>query len=188
MQWSDERFQAMLKGRRAVKVVAMPGFESDDPDATDSPKVGIRILTDDELDDARRQATDFVLRRAKQMGIEADLLLRIDTDMRDSEFERCMIAKAFVLPDADADGKHKAFFAQGSASLRSMDASLRRKFLGAYLEHQQFVNPQIVQTEAELEQLIDDLGKGLGAEATLLQLDAPSLLRCVLILASRQSS
>jgi hypothetical protein len=183
LTWSDDRWQAMLKGRRAVRVVPMPGM----PEGEDAV-VGVRILSDDELDDALKQATTFVLHRAKSMGVSAELVMAVDSDVRMRELERCIVAKAFVQPEPDAaTGKHAPFFEAGATALRAMDSVLVRQFFEAYSEHQEFVNPSRF-TEADLEALVNDLGKGLGAEAGLLTLSAPSLRTCVLILAARLQS
>lgn len=172
----------MLKGRRAVRQVPFPGMEEDA-----NAVIGVRILSDSEIDDCRVHASGYMERRAKAMPgqMEGAQLASIDPEFLQREIKRQMIALAFVsATERDGSGKPLPFFPSPDA-VESLDPLMVESFFQVYLQHNDYVNPYAFLDEAKITELVDALGKE-GADAAWLSLcDADTLGRCVLTLAKR---
>lgn len=186
---SDERIRAMLRGRRDVRVLPMPGFDPDSADA-DAPTIGVRILLEDEIDAARLEALQFLGVVAKRYRLEAREMLSLDAEILDREIERQLVYRAFVDPTSagpDNASEYKAFFPAPQA-VRQLDSVMQRTLFHCYLDHQNYVSPLRGFDDVEAEELAEALSKGQHAKATLALYDASSLRNLVHILAVRLAS
>ncbi|MCC7542354.1 MAG: hypothetical protein IT379_39415 [Deltaproteobacteria bacterium] len=163
--FTDERLQAILRGRRDVRRVPFPG--------ADSVALGVRILLDVDLDHARIEAQRYV----KKLGADLD----VDPELLDREIERQVIWRAFVVPD---DPELPPFF-PSDRDVRVLDSVTVRALFNVYREHQEWVSPLVALDEGGQKALIDALGKGLEPEATFSAFDANTLRRLCLSMASQ---
>lgn len=169
--FSDPRIARVLAGRRDVLRVPFPGTERD----ASPVEVGIRILLDDELDDARLEAVRYL--KAKKFDVQ------IDPEILDRAIVREVISRACV----DPEKPDRPFFASAE-QVRQLDAVLVATFHQHYLDHADEVNPTLRLTEEGADELAERLGKEQGASVLLSSLDAPTLRSLVRTLARRLES
>jgi len=180
VQFNDERVSAMLRGRREVRSVPLPGFG-----ASDEPiMVGVRILTEQEIDEARAEAGQYVDALAKRYRLDARDMLSIDSENLDREVQRQLVFRAFVDVDKQANGEHRPFFVAPQA-VRQLDSVMQQTLFNVYLDHQNYVNPTRGMDEQEVAELVDALGKGQDLPALLGLYDAPTLRTLVRIMVSQ---
>ncbi len=178
MKLDDQRIQAMLRGRRSVRLVPFPGFG----DQEEQLEIGVRILTEEEVDEARAEASQYVAGLAKRYGVDAREMLALDSETLDREVQRQIVTRAFLQPIADAEGVRKRFFpaAQG---VRQLDTVLQDTLFHLYLDHQNHVNPMHGITEEDAAEIVEALGKEPEPPALLGLYDVRSLRSLVRILA-----
>lgn len=181
MKLDDNRIQAMLRGRRSVRLVPFPGFGADE---AGSAEVGVRILTEEEVDEARAEAAQYIGSLAKRYGVDAREFLSLDAETLDREVQRQIVTRAFLQPAADGDGNRKRFFpaAQG---VRQLDTVLQDALFHLYLDHQNHVNPMHGLTEEDVAEIVEALGKEPEPPALLGLYDVRTLRSLVRILAVR---
>jgi hypothetical protein len=161
--FSDERIASIIAGRKAIRKVAFPPLSCD---------IGIRCLTEAEIDGARIEAVRYL----KKLGADVDM----DPEIFDREKERQIVWRSIF--DADEEKDPKPFFPADS-DVRQIDSVLLRELFTAYLEVQEEISPALSLDEKEVETLIEALGKEGDQLLTLL---APDTLRsCVRSLVSK---
>lgn len=165
-RFSDEAISRMLQGRKTLEPVEFPGLPS--------VKVGVRILSEEEIDSARIAAAAYCKER------RVDVL--VDPDFLDRAVQREIVAAAYFDLDAPAD-EPRVFFSSG-ADVRKLDAPIQRVLFEAYLSHQDEVSPLRRLNDAECDEVIDRLGEGRSAEALLNACDAFTLRRLLRSLGS----
>jgi hypothetical protein len=179
--FSDERITAMLLGRRAVRVMPMPGM-----DEGSDVVIGVRILTDEEIDAARCESVQYVNAQAKRYRLDSRDMLSVDGELLDREIERQMVFRAFVDPDK-TEGDYKPFFVSPQA-VRQVDSVLQRTLFHIYLDHQNYVSPLRALDDEQARELAETLGKGPNATVALGLCDAASLRSLVHTLAVQLGS
>lgn len=185
MKLNDERYRAMLQGRRAVRRIPFPGAPAPQDGSAPAHELGVRILTADEQAMARGDATQYVAARAKALSISAAELMLIDPELFDLEVQRCMIQRAFVQPEPDDKGNYEPMWPSPTAVRQLPDVMVAALF-DVYRAHQDFTSPLV--SAGEFDEVFEDLKKGDGASATtealtqleltLMLYDAPTLRRC----------
>lgn len=184
MKFTDESIQGMLRGRRNVQVVPFPGVESED-----GKTVGVRILLEEEMDQCRSAAVQYLHDRAKKLRLDPADLLDGDPEMLGREIKRQVISVAFVDTDTIGNPNGEEKFFPGIVQVRFLDTVMMETLWNVYLSHQQHVNPLLSFTsQADVESLVDELGKEPGAQAILSWYDAPSLRSLVLTLVDRRQT
>lgn len=195
----DTRIREVLKGRRAVAAVPVPGMWSDP-----SAMVGVRVLSGEEVDECKLDGNQYVMAKAKARGIDPVLLMQLDSELLDEEQRRAITFRAFVRvteisgkwePTRDDKGELVPFFGSPQA-VRQLDTVLLSTLFQIYLEHQQTVNPlrSMGADSDELRELADALKKEQGtADHTLgsrilSQLDAPTLRVLALTMGAQRAS
>lgn len=167
-KWSDESVQASLGRRFTVHTYPFPGL----PDVM----VGIKLLTDGELDQVRLQAAVF----AKQK--QADLL--VDPEFLDRAIHRELVSRAFVDPQRSTE----PFFASQN-DVAELDSLTVRSLYELYITHQQALDPYAFCPPEEVERLVATLGKSESSGAALVGVlnlyDAPTLRSLLLSTVSR---
>lgn len=161
MDFTDARISEMLAGRRAVRVYSLPFAEGID--------IGIRVLSEKEIDDSRIEAQRY----CKARGVDVD----IDPDFLERETRRQMLWRALVNP---AD--HSRPFFPADSQLRELDTELVRVMFEAYWEHQRWVSPLTVADEELAQKVAEALGKG-PAPQLLTSFDPDTLRRLCISLA-----
>ena len=180
MQFTDERVSAMLRGRRDVRLVPLPGFGDD----AEPVMVGIRILLEREIDEARAEAGQYVEALAKRYRLDARDMLSIDAENLDREVQRQLVFRAFVDTDKQPNGDYRPFFVSPTA-VRDLDSVFQQTLFNVYLDHLNYVSPLRGLGEQEVEELVEALGKGQELPGLLGLYDAPTLRTLVRILAYR---
>jgi len=179
MQAKDERVRAMLSGRRFVRVIPFPG--------SDDISVGLRVLTEREIDEARLDAISYVRGEADKRRIDPVQMLAIDSQLVDREAERAMLFRACIDPETASDADPKRFF-DTQERLRQIDSVIVKSLFEAYLDHQDYVSPYRLLSDDEARELADAISKGQSATALLAQFDAPMLRRLLRSMAALLSS
>ena len=161
--YSDERIREMIAGRRAPKTYELP--------LLDGVEASVRVLSEQEIDDARIEAQRYCVKREVNVEIDPDFLER--------ETRRQMIWRAFRDP---ADTERKFFPSDGD--VRGLDAELVRALFETYWEHQAHVSPLRTLDKQGVKELAEALGKAPDAAGSLRRFDYDTLLRLSLTLAS----
>lgn len=176
MNVRDERVQAVLAGRRAIREIPFPG----DPSIT----IGIRLLSEAKIDDARLDALEYVEQRAKKADAKLDSLLSHDPDTYSREHERQVLWRA-LFDYSTRDEKDPAPFFPSMREFREVDGSIVSQLWEHYQDLLDAVDPKLRLTEEQAEELIDALGKG-QTEPVLLAQFGPDTLRDLLRITVRR--
>lgn len=182
MDARNEQVRALLLGRRKVQAVTIPGSEDTELQA------GVRILLEEEIDECRLEATEWIKKKAAAIKLDPAMLLSIDAELLDREIERQIIYRAFVDLEKKPDAHDYDPFFQAPQAIRQLDSVMVRTLFEIYSNHQQYVNPLKGLEPEEAKELAEALGKVHGAEAILGQYDAPALRLLVHILAAQLRS
>jgi hypothetical protein len=167
--FSDDRIRAMLRGRREVRELPMPGTDEDA-----GIMIGVRVLTEEEIDASRAEAVQYVNALAKRYRLEGRDMLTVDGELLDREIERQLVHRAFVDTEQIDGQPHQPFFKSPQA-VRQLDSVMHRTLFHVYLDHQNYVSPLRGLSDADAEGLADALGKGQNGTVALALLDAPTL-------------
>lgn len=162
-KWTDESVRAALGGRFKVQTYPFPGK----PELS----VGIKLLTDSELDKVRLQAAVFV------KGQAADL--NIDPDFFDRAVHRELISRAFVDPERPSEP-----FFPSQNDVAELDNLLVRSLYELYVTHQQALDPYAFCPPEDVEKLVETLGKSESSVGLLNLYDAPTLRSLLLSMGS----
>lgn len=163
-RWTDDSVRAALQSRFAVLRYPFPGASG--------IEVGIKLLTDSELDSVRLQAATFA------KGKHADLL--VDPEFFDRAIHRELISRAYVDPDKPGE----PFFGSQN-DVAELDNLTVRSLYELYIVHQQSLDPYAFCPPEEVDKLTDALGKSERSAETLSLYDAPTLRSFVLSMALR---
>lgn len=175
--FDDARVQQMLRGTRAVKVVPFPGAELE---------VGIRILLDEEIDDARLAAQQYLERRCSKLGLDAQRFIHGDPDALDREFQRQMLQRALVDPESPEDDR-RPFFASDSDIRRITSVQVQRLW-ELYLDWQDAIYPRAALEPEALDELVEALKKEEGQPDVLVHFERDTLVSLVRSLVARLRS
>lgn len=176
MDVTDERIKAMLRGRREVRMVPLPGFGDGE-----LIMVGIRVLTEEEVDAARAEATQYAKNLAAKYRIDAREMLSIDAEVLDREVQRQLVYRAFVNAEK-GDGDNRFFGAP--QAVRQLDTVMQQTLFNMYLDHQNYVSPLRDLEDDEVAGIVAALKKTPETEALLGLYDARSLRSLSLTLAA----
>lgn len=163
-KYSDTDVTEALAGRKAVRVYPFPSAEH--------IKVGVRMLSDDEMDGVRLEAQEYVKKKKCE--------LVIDPEFFDRALHREVIARAFV----DAEQQDEPFFSS-MREVRELDPALVVACFELYTRHQIAMDPFAHCTREDVEELVDLLGKSPESEELSRLFDAPTLWSFVRSLALR---
>lgn len=152
MKFSDQSVRAALAGRKAVRVYPLPGAEG--------VKVGLRMLTDGEMDSVRLRAQDYTSKRKCEFVL--------DPDFFDRAIQREAISCAYV----DAENNEEPFFSSPD-EVAEMDAPAVRACWELFVQHQMAMDPFAHCSREEVDELVALLGKSGDLEG-LSRLFAPS--------------
>ena len=155
-RWTDESVRAALGKRFEMRRYHFPGV--------DGLEVGIKLLTDSELDSVRLQAATFA------KGKHADMVL--DPEFFDRCIHREIISRAFV----DVERPSEPFFGSQN-DVAELDNLTVRSCFELYVIHQQSLDPYAFCPPEEVDKLVDTLGKYERGVEILSLYDAPTL-RC----------
>ena len=160
MRWTDESVRAALAGRHKMQTYPFPGAEG--------VQVGIKLLTDSELDNARLQAVQFAKQRQADIAYDPEFL--------DRAIHREVISRAFVDPEHP-----EAPFFPSQNDVAVLDNLVVRSLYELYVTHQMALDPYAFCPPEEVEKLADALGKSESSVVAVLNLyDAATLRSFVL--------
>lgn len=163
--FSDERIAAIIRGRREVRRIHFAPLNCD---------IGIRALTEAEIDAARLEAAAYFTK--------AKASIELDPEFLDREVRRQLIWRSVL--DPDAPGEDKPPFFPSDADVRKLDAAMVHLLFAAYLETQEEIVPSSTLSEEEVSALVEALGKEDTGERLLISYGPDTLRRCVRSLAS----
>lgn len=161
-KFSSEVVSASLMGRRAIREYPFPGL--------DGVTVGVRVLSDEEIDEARLLAAEVCKQKAVDVTLDPEFLERL--------IHRCIIAKAFF----DVEKTMDRFFSS-QADVAKFDALVVRSLYELYASHVQDMDPLSFVPPEEVGALIAQLGKSETHAARLSLFDRRTLLSFVLSMA-----
>lgn len=178
MQFDDARIQQMIRGTRAVKTVPFPGLEG--------VQVGVRVLLDQEIDDARLGAQQYYERRCSQLGLDASRFLQGDPDALDREFQRQMLQRALVDPESPEDDRRPFFPAD--TDIRRLTSVQVQRLWEVYLDWQDAVYPRELLSKEAIDELVEALKKKDAEKAVLAHFAPDTLASLVRSLAEQLST
>ncbi len=161
-KFSDSDINAALLGRRAIGEYPFPGLGG--------TSVGIRCLSDEELDEIRLQAAQI----CKHKNVDAVL----DPDFLERLIQRLTVARAFF----DVEKTQERFFASHE-QVAQLDNLLVRTLYELYCFHVQRRDPFAFLSAEDAQHFAETLGKSPGAEARLSMFGRDTLLSLSLSLA-----
>lgn len=159
-----DEISSALAGRRVIREYPFPGL--------DGTLVGVRALSDDELDEIRLTAAAV----CKTKGVD----MVIDPSFVDRLIHRMTIAKAFF----DVDKTQDRFF-RSHEQVAELDNLLVITLYELYCTNVQRSDPYLYATKEKVEEIAETLGKSPSAEASMSLFDRPTLLSLSLSLARR---
>lgn len=159
----DAALRTAIGGRMKVKNYAFPGA----PDSL----VGIKLLTDSELDGCRVRAQEHVRKHKIEM--------LIDPEFFDRALHRETIAAAFRDP-SDAE----QFYFPRADVVAELDSMTVRALYELYITHHHSLDPYAFASEEEVIALSEALGKSETGAEHLSLFDAVSLRSLLLSMAS----
>lgn len=162
-KFTDKSVLAALAGRKVVRTYAFPGAPN--------VRIGVRLLSDAELDAARLEAQSICEKRRANMAI--------DPEFFDRTLHREIVSRAFV----DADKHEDAFFGS-QKDVAELDNLTVRSLYELYIAHHQAMDPYAFCPPEEVERLVRTLGESSSSEAILSLYDAPTLRSFVTSMAS----
>lgn len=170
-KFSDAELQEALGSRLKVRRYGIPGFEG--------RFVGIKALTDAEMDSCRVRATDHVKKHKMALAVE----LAVDPGFFDRALQREIVAACC----RDPDNEEEFFFSRGE-DVAQLDNSTVLAFYQLFFLHQCAMDPYSAVSEEEVDALVEALGKSANAAESLSYFDLDSLRKSVLSLACRVRS
>jgi len=176
MRFSDEHLQTILRGAAAVGRAPYPGLEGE------GVEIGVRILSEAELDDARLDAQLHLKRFFGRVNIDPVKALHIDPEHLDAEQRRQILLRAVVDPDS-----HKPFFA-AAAEVRGLPSHVVGQLWAAYLDWIDAVDPRIRLDPAAVDELAAALKKEPSAKVILAHYGPDTLSSLARTLAAQRSS
>lgn len=182
MKFTDERLAAILRGRRAFRVIDFPGAP---PEA--GVKIAVRVLTEAELDSCRLQSQVKLRSFCETRKWDPTTVVDIDPGLVSRYSEREIVWSAFYDPETIDKEQPDRFF-QTVRDVESLDATSLTRLHEAYNEHQEWAAPLHRMTEEEVQGMIEQLGNAQSAPAELHRCERSTLVRFVISLASRLRS
>lgn len=170
-RFSDGDIQKIIIGDRVVAPVQFPG--------RDSVTVGVRGLSDDEIDAARVEAQGYVESLCKRADMRYEVFVSVDPESYDRELQRQIIARAYV----DIEAQERPFF-DAAVQVRRLGSVTIARLWEVYTGHQEAVNPRRMLSETQVKELVDALGKEPSATVVLEDFERDTLCSLVRFLAS----
>lgn len=165
-RFSDEGIKAILLGRRMVSRVPFPLTDQDA-----GIEIGIRSLSDREIDQARMSAQVYLEGACRNDHQPMERVVALDRDFLDREHERQIIALCCVDPE---DPTHPFF--EHVKQVRDLDSVMVRRLWQLYLSHIDTVNPYRTLTESQVGELVDALKKEPKTSAILEAFERETLI------------
>jgi hypothetical protein len=163
-KFSDESVRAALRGRQVMRRYPFPGQPQ--------LEVGVKLLSDAELDIVRLQAVEDCKRHKAELVADPEFLDRV--------IHRETIARAFC----DVDAPDEPFFGSQS-SVAELDNLTVRSLFELYVFHAQAMDPYAYCPPEEVEALAETMGKSENAVGLLSLYDLLTARSFVLSLALR---
>lgn len=173
-RYAESRVREIVAGARRFRTIPFPGADGVD--------VALRCLTEAELDLCRAEAQRQVRARAKKMGLDPTEFHDLDPEFFHRLVQRQILAQAFYDSETVDTDSPTPFFASDS-DIAELDSATVKSLFDAYYEHQQWVSPFAVLSEADAEELADALGKGRDVKVLLAAYERETLLSCVVSMA-----
>lgn len=176
--FSDERIRAIIEGKKTPRAYPFPGTTE-----ADEVSIGIRTLTEHELDGCRSAAQRFVRATAKKRGWKVESYVEVDPAVLDRAVEHEVIWRATLDPETLED-KDPARFFESVDVVRKLDSVTTTMLASLYLEHQEWTNPLLTISQDAVEELVEQLGKVPAPQVFLHEFAPNTLRRFVISMAS----
>lgn len=161
-KYSDEVVAAALRPRGVVRKYPFPGAPG--------IEVGIKLLSDAELDSARLQAVDYCTKKLANLIADPEFLDRL--------IQREIIARAILDPEHEGH-----YFFADQHEVAQLDNLTVRSLHELYQLHAQSMDPLAFCPVEQVQELADTLGKSESAAGVLSLYDLYTARSCVLSLA-----
>lgn len=166
-KFADKDVSYALAGRQGVKSYPFPGLEG--------VMCGIRLLSEEQLDDVRTEAVAFC--KTKQVDVSWD------PDFLNRAIQRFTLLRAVLDPN-----DHERFF-NSQADIAKLDPHIVLTLYELYQTHAQAMDPLSYVSEEEVDALVAQLGKSPNPAAGLSLFDRRSLVSFLLsMVALREKS
>lgn len=174
--FSDERIQGIIQGRRVIGRFPFPGSEG-------SHMVGVRLLTESEIDIARFNAQFYIKSRCERVGLSLVDFVNIDPESLDREHQRQVLFAAILSLEGDPDNPPRFF--KDDAQVRALDSVLVDQLWREYADWQEASNPMLSLKKEEVDELVEALKKEPTARVLLAHFESGTLRSLVRTLASQ---
>jgi hypothetical protein len=164
-KFSDERIAAILSGRRRIGKFMFPG--------SDKIEIGVRLLSDEEIDTARFNSQFYLEKRCKSIDMTLANFIQVDPEALDREHMRQILFLAIVDPDSNPDNP-EGFFGKDE-EVRRLDSVMIQQLWEIYSDWQEVVNPRYKLTSDEVKELVDTIKKEQTAKVILAHFDRSTL-------------
>jgi hypothetical protein len=178
MRFDDVAVQGILQGRRVIGRSFFPGSKE--------IEIGIRLLTDRDIDLARFEAQMYLNKQCKKVDLSLSEFVNIDPESLDREHMRQVLLRAIVDPDSPPE-RPRPFFSN-IEEVRALDSVMVQQLWVQYVDWQDAVNPRFKLTEEEVEQLAANLKDEPTAKVILAPFEHATLASLVRFLAARPST
>jgi len=174
-RFDDAAVQGILQGRRVIGKAKFPGDEN--------LEIGIRVLSDRQVDLARFEAQIYLERQCKKVQLTLSEFVNVDPESLDRETQRQVLLHGIV--DVDSKAEAPVPFFESIEQVRSLDSVLVQQLWESYVDWQDTVNPRLRLTEEEVAELAAALKEPPNAKQVLAHFERDTLASLVRFLAGQ---
>ena len=178
MDFEDPQIQDLLKNRKKIGRFLFPG--------TEGFEVGVRLLTEKQVDVAYLKAQVHLSGLCKKAGLEFAELLLAQPELMDQESQRQLLLVALVTPESDPE-RPDPFFKKED-HIRELDNVMMRLL---WSEYQGWVDQNTLReqiSEEQMREIVEALKKDPDSLAGLARWNADSLANLLRFMAAQWPS
>lgn len=165
MRFDDTAIQGILDERRVIGRTHFPGSKT--------IEIGLRVISDFEIDTARFQAQIYLEHRCKRAQLTLLDFANIDPEGIEREQQRQTLLVACVDAESEDDDP-RPFFAH-IEQVRGLDSVLIAQLWDAYTDFTDSISPRLNLSEEEVADLVASLKDEREAKALLAAFDRDTL-------------
>jgi hypothetical protein len=178
-RFTDEQVRAAILGKRKPRVIPFPGAPPES-----GIKVGIRVLTEAELDACRLEAQRIIRSECEKRKWDPTTFVDIDPSALIRHQERQLVLMSFLDAESIGEDKEQRRFFPTLKDVESLDATTLTRCREAYDENQEWVSPVTKLSQEEALELVASMGNESSASVELHRFERSTLVRLCITLAS----